>query len=62
MVPKMTIREHMVAYGLVSDEAFDRLISICGELQPDYRDELVSYLDWRQVSWVQLFHYEETVI
>lgn len=42
--PKKTIREHMVAYGLVSDEAFDRLISICGELQPDYCDELVSYL------------------
>lgn len=43
--PQKTIREHMVAYGLVSDEAFDRLISICEELQPDYRDELVSYLD-----------------
>lgn len=43
--PKKTIREHMVAYGLVSDEAFDRLISICGELQPDYCDELVSYLN-----------------
>lgn len=43
--PKKTIREHMVAYGLVSDESFDRLVSICGELQPDYCDELVSYLN-----------------
>lgn len=43
--PKKTIREHMVAYGLVADEAFDRLVSICGELQPDYCDELVSYLN-----------------
>lgn len=43
--PKKTIREHMVSYGLVTDEDLDLLISICEEVQPSYKDELLSYLN-----------------
>ena len=43
--PKGTIRDHMVAYGLVSGDSIDRLVEICKRLQPDYADDLVSYLN-----------------
>lgn len=42
---KKTIRGHMVGYGLMSDEDVDRLIDICRDKQPDYVDDLISYLN-----------------
>ena len=39
--PKNTIREHMVAYGLISSESIDELVEICKRVQPGYADELV---------------------
>lgn len=42
--PKKNIRDHMVSYGLVTDSDLDMLISICEELRPEFKDELVSYL------------------
>ena len=42
---KNTVREHMVGYGLVADEDFDRLIDITARLKPEYVDGLKAYLD-----------------
>jgi hypothetical protein len=42
--PKKTIRDHMVAYGLVTNEDLDRVIEICRELHPDFVTELEEYL------------------
>lgn len=42
---KKTVRDHMVGYGLVSYDDFDRLVSIVDELQPEYARELRDYLD-----------------
>lgn len=42
---KNTIRDHMVAYGLVTDSDIDTLLDITKRLQPDYAIELESYLN-----------------
>lgn len=42
---KKTIRSHMVGYGLLSNADIDELIRICREKQPEYADDLVSYLN-----------------
>lgn len=42
---KRTVREHMVGYGLVSDEMLDRLMSLTSRLAPTYLEDVVSYLD-----------------
>ncbi len=42
---KDTVRDHMVGYGLVADEDFDRLIEITTRLKPEYADELKAYLN-----------------
>ena len=42
---KKTIRGHMVGYGLMADEDVDCLIGICRDKQPEYVDDLVSYLN-----------------
>lgn len=43
--PKNTIRDHMVAYGLVTDSDINTLLDITKRLQPDYAMELESYLN-----------------
>lgn len=43
--PKKTIRDHMCAYGLVTQAELDHMVDICKLVQPDYVDELVSYLN-----------------
>lgn len=43
--PKKTIREHMCAYGLVTQAELDHMVDICKIVQPDYVDELVAYLN-----------------
>ncbi len=43
--PKKTVRDHMVAYGLVTQGEFDRLIELCHEIHPEYEGDLISYLD-----------------
>lgn len=43
--PKKTIRDHMAAYGLVTQDEIDKLVDICREKQPEYADELVKYLN-----------------
>lgn len=42
---KDTVRDHMVGYGLVAHEDFDRLIEITARLKPEYVDELKAYLN-----------------
>ena len=42
---KHSVREHMVGYGLVSDEAFDMLLELTKDLKPEYYDDLVNYLN-----------------
>lgn len=43
--PKKTIRDHMCAYGLVTQAELDHMVDICKLVQPDYVDELVAYLN-----------------
>lgn len=43
--PKKSVRDHMVAYGLITDSETDRLLEICKELRPDFYDDVLSYLN-----------------
>lgn len=42
--PKNTIRDHMVAYGLVTNSDLEMLLDITKRIQPDYAEGLAAYL------------------
>lgn len=42
--PKKTVADHMIAYGLLTEDAIDLLLSITSERQPEYLADLEAYL------------------
>ena len=43
--PQATIRDHMLAYGLMDASALDTLVEICRNRQPDYAPYVEAYLN-----------------
>ena len=46
--PKKTIKEHMMGYGLIDEEGFALLESIVEKNQPEFKQDLDSYLNGSQ--------------
>lgn len=43
--PQPTIRRHMVAYGLMTNDTLNKLVELCAERQPDYAPFVEKYLE-----------------
>ena len=43
--PQPTIRRHMIAYGLMTNDTLNKLVELCAERQPDYAPLLEAYLE-----------------
>lgn len=59
--PKKTIRDHMCAYGLVTQAELDHMVDICKIAQPDYVDELVAYLNGSKYLGYNCFVMKKTL-